>query len=78
MPNILENRVRGLEAALLPQALPTTVIVVRFDAPQIFKLRALADGHAWLRQADEDEAGFIGRALDGMSAGAGVAVLIGT
>jgi hypothetical protein len=77
MPITLENRIHGLEAALLPQALPTTTIVVRFDEP-ITKLRALADGQEWLCQADEAEGDFIARALVGVSGGAGVAVLIST
>lgn len=76
MPVTLENRIHGLEAALLPQALPTTTIVVRFDEPQITKLRALADGQEWQRLADEAEGDFIARAQEGVSGGAGVAVLI--
>ena len=76
MPMAIENRILGLEAALLPQALPATAIVVRFDEPQISRLRALADGQEWLRQADEAEQDFIARAREGVSGGAGVAVLI--
>ena len=75
MPVTLENRIQGLEATLLPQALPT-FIVVRFDAPQITKLRALADGQEWLRQAEEAEQDFIARVREGVSGGAGVVVLI--
>lgn len=78
MPVTLENRIHGLEATLLPQALPATTIVVRFDELQITKLQALADGREWQRQADEAEQDFIARAREGVSGGAGVAVLLST
>lgn len=69
------RRVQALEATLLPQAEPTT-IVVRFDESQITRLRALADGREWLRELGEGEGAFVARARVALGCTRTVGVLV--